>query len=388
MRWMRLTVVMVLASVSVAAGAGGSGETVVDAPRVAVAPAGWEIVPGERIGPYRIGMAMEKVIAELGEPDWTFAAGDESGLTYNVYRDVGISFHAREGAVVGLTSLSPRHGIAGGPAVGMELDAALARWEKTLGRELEYYINPESGYCWIPEFGILLEPDADGVIREVNIEPRRLLAAAEEPPVPSLPVPQVSREVRDAHQERLAGTGVTLDDYDLVSVRPVEADLGYEYSLSDAARRRAPGRLSATGVLELWRSMPAIATVVVQYGLPPTVTIADARGARHLNLYYDSAHLYAGHSSADLLEIRLRRGLGDEVRYRGVGVGSTLDEVTAAFGKPVRTVRGDIEYEDRVLYLDQDRGYIAYRSEGVRFFLNEEEGGVIVSAMYLFAPER
>jgi hypothetical protein len=81
--------------------------------------------------------------------------------------------------------------------------------------------------------------------------------------------------------------------------------------------------------------MPGIPAVVEQYGRPPTVAIADVDGAMFLNLYYDWAHLFVGPHGADLLEISLRRGRGDEVR----------------------------------------------------FFLDEAEGTTTVSAMYLFAPE-
>lgn len=130
--------------------------------------------------------------------------------------------------------------------------------------------------------------------------------------------------------------------------------------------------------------MPDVDEILSLVGEPQEIAIAGDGPESHLNFFYGGVHLYFG-SSNTLAEVRL----GDDTSYRvkGVGSGSTVDEITRALGEPIEIVRGPIEWKDRVLYLPEDGGgYIKYKDEGVRFFL--ENDGRTAGVMYLFEPEK
>jgi hypothetical protein len=150
----------------------GQNSRIIDSPRENNIKAVMEIVPGERIGPYTIGMSATEVSDALGEPDtiWEPPACDD--FAYWIYRNESLSFHVRKQKVVGMTSLSPRHAIADGPQVGMHWEKAMDQWEQALGREIIGSMSDGASktFYFISEFNLLLEMDASGIIREIGLE--------------------------------------------------------------------------------------------------------------------------------------------------------------------------------------------------------------------------
>ena len=132
-----------------------------------------EIVPGRGIGQFVFGMSADELVRQLGEADAVFEARGGSGLAYWHYPAVGIDFHVRDGAVVGMTSLLPRYAIAGAVRVGMEWEEAIRQWEQSLDRPIDGRLFESAGGAMftVPEFEVSLEIDTDGRIDEINVEP-------------------------------------------------------------------------------------------------------------------------------------------------------------------------------------------------------------------------
>ena len=185
-----------------------------------------------------------------------------------------------------------------------------------------------------------------------------------------------------AHLNRVSGTALHLGDYRVATTHTRAAKTWTTYEPTTAGLTASEVDVEAL-TSAYWQSLPSIDEVVTAHGSPPQVMFADVQNGSHLTFAYGNLGLYFGPHSDRVIELRF----GDESVFRlnGVGVGSTLDEVIAAYGNPVRTVNGENGWEDEVLYLpDGEAGYLQYNRLGVRFFLHRESP--TVTAMYLFEP--
>lgn len=191
------------------------------------------------------------------------------------------------------------------------------------------------------------------------------------------------------HAARLSETVISLDDYELVESTTRVLQSWSTYRLKSSAGAATDGPAFIAAVAAIWEELPDINDLVASYGLPPKVLIADGPNGSHLTFIYETGSLYFGPDSDSVIEIRFSEGEQAGFTYLGVGIGSPLDEVTSAFGAPVDTIRGDIEWVDQVLYLrPRGGGYLRYNDQGVRFFFDgRTETSLTVTGMYLFEPE-
>ncbi|MHC4519939.1 MAG: hypothetical protein ACYTAS_15225 [Planctomycetota bacterium] len=83
---------------------------------------GKTIVPGVRVGDFRLGMSKHEVLKKLGEPEGIFGAGERytlSNLPRQYYMLFGdISFAIRDDTVTGIGVHSPLYRFANGLGVG------------------------------------------------------------------------------------------------------------------------------------------------------------------------------------------------------------------------------------------------------------------------------
>ncbi len=195
--------------------------------------------------------------------------------------------------------------------------------------------------------------------------------------------------------KRLEGTSISLDDYVRYEVNTFEQywpggmQSNYKYRIRPDHENVTSGSTFLSAVESIWGSMPEIATLVESYGDPPGLAFAHEHdsGVVHLNLLYPTGSLFVGPTGTQVREIRFEND-EDDFQVDGVGVGASISDVTAAFGAPISTVEGPIEFDDRILYLEPEGpGYISYRTQGIRFFFGFPESGRPVSAMYLATPQ-
>ena len=164
-----------------------------------------------------------------------------------------------------------------------------------------------------------------------------------------------------------------------------------EYQLRDGvADLAALDERVAAAIDRLRQSMPRARDLVAEFGNPTGIVIGDAGSAVYVNVSYGSVTFFTNAAvSATTMEIRVDSSASPYRLRTSIRVGSTLDDVFAVLGKPVKTVEGaQLDFSgDRVLSIargsGQERSHIRYGTEGVRFF---GTGGV-VNAMYLFPPD-
>jgi hypothetical protein len=365
----------------------GQNSRIIDSPRENNITAVMEIVPGERIGPYTIGMSATEVQGALGEPDTIWKPSARDDFAYWIYRNESLSFHVRNQKVAGMTSLSPRHAIADGPQVGMHWETAMDQWKQALGREIigSMSVGASKTFYFISEFNLLLEMDAAGIIREIGLEGAIAASKETEESKVGIDLDIDYESLKTIHANRIAETALDLSEYQLFDTRAYDdpSNIWSRYRLTPKNKTTTESEM-VSAAKSFWHAMPTIDEIIRDYGLPPEIVMAKQNGYVFLNFFYNNVFLYFGPDSKKVLEVRFRKE--STYKINGVGCGSTLEDVFAVYGDPIRTVTGPNRWEDEVLYLpDGKTGYIQYNSKGIRFFISAKPG--VVSAMYLFEPD-
>jgi len=147
------------------------------APPVAAGPAdAWQIVPGQSIGPVRVGVSAFTLSQATGwgQPDQTHTAGS---ITYQTYARQRVTIALRDGQVVLILTTSERYRTDKGVGVGQAASAVTAA-----------YGPPASGgeerVHWYDALGLVVVTGANTVIRIGVFDPKtfhRAILADERP---------------------------------------------------------------------------------------------------------------------------------------------------------------------------------------------------------------
>ncbi len=147
------------------------------APQVAAGPADtWQIVPGQSIGPVRVGASVFTLsqVTGWGQPDQTHTAGS---ITYQTYARQRVTIALRDGQVVLILTSNERYRTDKGVGVGQTASAVTAA-----------YGPPASGgeerVQWYDALGLVVVTGANTVIRIGVFDPktfRRAILADDRP---------------------------------------------------------------------------------------------------------------------------------------------------------------------------------------------------------------
>ncbi len=135
----------------------------------------WQIVPGQSIGPVRLGTSGRDLSQTIGaQPDQTHIVGS---ITYSSYTRQGLTVAVRDGQIVLILSTNERHRTEKGVAVGQAASAAAAA-----------YGPPASGgeerVHWYDAIGLVVVTGGNTIIRIGVFDPKtfhRAILADERP---------------------------------------------------------------------------------------------------------------------------------------------------------------------------------------------------------------
>ena len=260
-------------------------------------------------------MSKDKVLEKFGKPrnifygDKTYTLENLPETYYMVYEDV--SFDVHEGAVVGLTLLSPRHVFGNGIRVG----DAEEKVKQAFGPQYTLRPTEFKDFLIYESLGVNFEIDKqDRSVMEINIDPDY-------------------------------GAGARAQAY--AGAAAFAAQLPQKIAQLDIDKADLKQVLATFG--------PPLKYIWGPKTLPP-----DNLPRRFIVVYPGSFHVYM----RDNQIVELRHGEGSTYVWAGkLHNGSTLEEALAILGPPVQTVTGQKNtFENKVLYRDIDgqRGHDYY----------------------------
>jgi hypothetical protein len=410
-------IALLLLTSTLAAARGVKEGKLYDVPKLA-ATSPLTIVPGASVGPIKFNMTKEDVFKALGNPDTIYfgdtrySLRDKPMAAYYVFRSAGLSILFQWEQMRSISVLSEQYELPGGVRVGMDVSKAEAVLGKGTGISATSQNNPEAAiWYWVYQQGDvpLLKVGYQGgsLLFKVDrvakhILEMRLYAAHRQYPIDLLIDPEDPITSGDAKSARatdsalLANLGITLDKYALAlektalfetaSGKPIgglnETHLYFLKHL-DRAEFDVQAASFSKNIDSYGRQGPSVAEIVKTIGVPGVITVKREAGATT-----GSGELYYGRNLVNLfinskwVSASSFQVMDTLYRYNGlIGVGSTMDEVFAALGKPVRTEQISSSFSNStglVLSVDKDHpeySSIAYWKQGC--FFNFKNGIVL-----------
>ncbi len=186
------------------------------------------IVPGVRVGEFKLGMSKDDVLKKLGKPTDVFWGGakytlDNLPKRYYMLFGNDLSFFIDDDSVKGITVCGPPYKFANGLGVGISQDQIKQAFGNVQLDEQGSLVYKEKGLG----FGFSKE---DGTANQISVIPKVIMLSAQ-PPGP-ITFPKIDR--RPKPYRWAWGEMISLPKYDPNSDNPSQADLrGRDLSMLD-----------------------------------------------------------------------------------------------------------------------------------------------------------